>query len=745
MPEKTRQDQGDDLTSKVEAAGADFALKRRRDMVRSVLREMDDKDWLAVRTQLQSSLKHPRARDGVEILERVYRKWELLEDIDEKHPELAHSSAKAMAFKTVDWIASDQQLMERLERMNEALVRAEADMTREELRWALHRMPAPARQRVISYLPPNTLLVIKAKAAGKPIDKTNGLERDRLLAEDFFEKDLSDEEAAESYKLTVNGVKATIGGILNTLIERPLARKAAGEFIRVMVKIPIMGEQEVRKLMPKLTPGARDELMDAVPKHTWKDRSLIARDKQVVREYFTRTDWSVRRFAEEYASKHKGDPGFEGLKERSADQIIARMCAKISEEPALARKIRGHLSLPEPILPGQRLYLGKLLRIREKPAAIHAPEQDSPFPSPPAETGVERAEQRPESKETPSPSPKTPEPAKEAAGEVAQPPVTEPPAPQPTPVAEKKPEPTLAEIKEALAAALQPLKPAPSPPQPPAESAKPPEPPDAVAQPETLIEPAAPPKPQPPVQPPLPELIIIREPPKPAEPKLETPASPPLTAPQPKPPAPPHVQPKQPTPPPKPEARPPEHKGKRHRHQEEQPIIPVPQKSPDELSRETFDHTLLAFRGRYSTRVHMLEDAGISQRGLFAPIGALSEADDAIKLGATRLIEYLSYVRVERNEAALEPLTRYLRDSLNKWAAQGVKDEDLTRFAMQKVMTSDAGSGKWTDGKTPKFMDDYILLGLDYEEQSRKLPENQYMRYAEAEELYKEIAAAMLN
>ncbi len=721
MPETTRQAPGDDLESKVEAAGADFALKRRRDTVRYVLREMGDGDWQALKRQLQSSLKHPRAGDGIEILERVYRRWELLEDIDKTNPEIAHSSAKAMAFKTVDWIASDRELMERLERVKEALAKTEADMTREELRWALHRMPPEARQRVLSFIPPNTLLVIKAKAAGKTPDKTNGLDRDRLLAEDFFGRDLSDEEAADSYRLTVNGLKATVGGILNALLERPLARKAAGEYLRTMVKIPIMGEHEVRRLMPRLKPGERDELMAAVPKHTWKDRSLIARDRQVVGEYFARTDWSVRRFAEEYSVRHKDDPGFEGLKERSADQIISRMCSKISEEPALARKIRERLGMPEPILPGQRIYLEKLLRIKDKPAALYAHGQDEP-----------QAEAQP----WPAPVAETAESAKDPGGEAAKTPSTEPAPPSPVAAGEKKP--SLAEIKATLEAALQPLKPSPTPP--PRGSEEPAA--QAGAQPETKPAPAAVEAPKPSPAPPLPEIIVLREPPKPPEPK-PAPAPSQAKAPEPKPPTPPQAQPKQHIVPDKPASGQEGRRGKKH-HLPEQPAAQAPPKSPDELARETFDHTLLSFRGRYKTRVHMLEAAGVHQQGLYGPIATLSEAAEDVKLSATRLIEYLCFVRVEKSEAALEPLTRHLKGSLDKWSVSGVRDEDLARFAMQKVMTSDACSGKWTEGKSPGFMDGYAQLGLDYEERSRKLPEGQYLKFSEAEELYKEIAAAML-
>jgi hypothetical protein len=210
-------------------------------------------------------------------------------------------------------------------------------INREQLRWVLHRIPMPERLQVLELIPLNTILMFQEDGEQKAT-------RDRRLANDLFVNGHSDEELAEAYGFSVNAVKNAVGTILHALMERPMARKHAFDYLVRVAKSAPMAPSEVRRRMKLLSSEQRAEIVHAIPNCAWKVRRVSHLHKDLFLDYYS-GEWVMATLVQYYNQHKAGTLARRGqlggvLTSRGATAALEGIIHKISEEPELREKLR---------------------------------------------------------------------------------------------------------------------------------------------------------------------------------------------------------------------------------------------------------------------------------------------------------------------------------------------------------------------------------------------------------------------
>ncbi|MCL5098478.1 MAG: hypothetical protein M1608_13305 [Candidatus Omnitrophica bacterium] len=270
-------------------------------------------------------------------------------------PSASYKNARNTVFKMVDSILESPPLVAEAERIEMELTGVKT-VSRKKMRWALHRMPMNDRIKVIRLIPLNTILMFhEGEEKAKPRDLAAKATRDRRMAYDLFVKDQSDEELKATYGLSISAIKNAVGVILQTLMEKPLARKMVNDYVARMESVEPMGTDEVRRRMKQLTPRQRAEIIHGIPNSAWKVREVIPMHKHLFLDYLS-GEWVlgalVRYYNLEKDKKLTGTFQFTGtLTARGAQSSVEGMLRKISDEPALRQQLRqwtSAVSSPEP-------------------------------------------------------------------------------------------------------------------------------------------------------------------------------------------------------------------------------------------------------------------------------------------------------------------------------------------------------------------------------------------------------------
>lgn len=259
-------------------------------------------------------------------------------------PTMAYRRARSTVFRTVDAILECAELIAEVGRI-EADLTAVQPVSREQMRWALHRMPVADRMQVIKMTPLNTILMFhngeNGTATRDPVLKAA---RDRRLAYDLFVRGQSDEELTATYGLSLNAVKNAVGVILQTLIEKPLARQVVNDYLARVVGIEPMSINEVRSRLKRLPPERKAEIVNGVPCCAWKQREVMPVHKHLFLDYMC-GEWVLGRLVDYYnlekgkrlTGKFKSDGT---LTVRGANAAIEGILSKIAEEPLLRQQLR---------------------------------------------------------------------------------------------------------------------------------------------------------------------------------------------------------------------------------------------------------------------------------------------------------------------------------------------------------------------------------------------------------------------
>jgi hypothetical protein len=252
-------------------------------------------------------------------------------------PTAAFKHARNTLFKLVDSILENTELMREISTLERELLSAPT-LNREQLRWALHRMPMPERLQVIQLIPLNTILMFQDG------DLELKATRDRRLACDLFVNGHSDEELAAAYGFSVNAVKNSVGSLLLSLLERPLARRLALDYLERVSAIRPMSAGEIRRRMKRLNPDQRAEFVQSIPHCAWKVRQVSQLHKHLFLDYYS-GEWVMAALVD-YYNRHKagmlaGRACSAGvLTLRGATAALEGIVHKISEEPELCEKLR---------------------------------------------------------------------------------------------------------------------------------------------------------------------------------------------------------------------------------------------------------------------------------------------------------------------------------------------------------------------------------------------------------------------
>jgi hypothetical protein len=253
--------------------------------------------------------------------------------------------ARNTVFRLVDTVIESPSLMAGVAELERELLAVPA-LSREELRWALHRMPVADRVAVLRLIPLNTILMFQPdEAQTKPEPIEFRAARDRRLAYEYFVQDRSERDLAVAYGLTLHGVKSTLGGLLHELLERPLARLRAHAYLERTKPIAGMTIDEARRRMKQLDPGRRSEILALIPACAWRaPEGVIHLHRQLFLDYIS-GDWVLAALVHHYNL----DPGKrlggtfqrnDDLTLRGANAAIAGVLTKIAEEPAARQRLR---------------------------------------------------------------------------------------------------------------------------------------------------------------------------------------------------------------------------------------------------------------------------------------------------------------------------------------------------------------------------------------------------------------------
>jgi hypothetical protein len=255
-----------------------------------------------------------------------------------------YKHARSTVFKTVDSILDNPELMAELTRIEKELAAA-APLSREQIRWALHRMPVQERVGLIKLIPLNTILMYQdGNGSAQPQDLDFKATRDRRLAFDLFISGQGDDDLMARYGLGRSALNNTVGAILHSLVARPLARKRVHEYLAQVQQIEPMPLSEVRRRMKQLSSGQRGEILAGIPHCTWKIKEVIPLHKSLCLDYLT-GEWLLDALVDYYnlEKPHKltGTFRFGGtLTPRGANAAIEGILHKIAGEPALRQQLR---------------------------------------------------------------------------------------------------------------------------------------------------------------------------------------------------------------------------------------------------------------------------------------------------------------------------------------------------------------------------------------------------------------------
>lgn len=278
------------------------------------------------------------ARDALQSAEQTARRAAHTLACSYVQPTPAFKHARSTVFKLVDLILDNPELVREIARLDSELSSV-SQITREQLRWALHRMPLPDRFKVLQLIPLNTILMFQADG-----DREQKATRDRRLAHDLFVNSQSDEELAEVYGFSVNAVKNAVGTILHALMERPMARKLALEYLQGTAKSDPMTPGEVRRRMKLLSSERRAEIVHGIPNCAWKVRTVSHVHKHLFLDYFS-GEWVMATLVQYYNQHKIGTLARRGqlggsITLRGATAALEGIIHKISEEPELREKLR---------------------------------------------------------------------------------------------------------------------------------------------------------------------------------------------------------------------------------------------------------------------------------------------------------------------------------------------------------------------------------------------------------------------
>jgi hypothetical protein len=259
-------------------------------------------------------------------------------------PTAPYRHARNSVFKLVDAIVENQELMSWVSNIERDLAAVEA-VSREKMRWALHRMPMSDRMRVIKLIPLNTVLAFQ-----EPEDQTRGQDasfravRDRRLAHDLFVLGQSEEELMVRYRFSLPALKSAVAVILEALVSRPLARKLVNEYLARVGKIEPMASDDVRRAMKRLTAEQRAAIVNRIPACAWKARDVMPVHKGLFLDYLS-GEWVLGALVAHY--NLRGEERLSGifrrggtLTVRGAGAAIEGLHRKIADEPTLRQQLK---------------------------------------------------------------------------------------------------------------------------------------------------------------------------------------------------------------------------------------------------------------------------------------------------------------------------------------------------------------------------------------------------------------------
>jgi len=259
-------------------------------------------------------------------------------------PSAAFKHARNAVFKMVDCILEHQALRTAAEQIESQLTEIKP-VTREQMRWALHRMPVGARMEVIKLIPLNTILMFHGSVhAGNSQNLDFKATRDRRLAYDLFLLSKSDEQLMATYGFSFNALKNAVGVILQTLIEKPLARRPVHQYLERFANVAPMDIDQVRRIFKSLNAAQKAEILHALPNCAWKARDAIHMHKHLFLDYVS-GEWVLGALVDYYnlekAKKLTGKFMSEGrLSVRGAQSAITGVLKKIADEPELRQQLR---------------------------------------------------------------------------------------------------------------------------------------------------------------------------------------------------------------------------------------------------------------------------------------------------------------------------------------------------------------------------------------------------------------------
>lgn len=289
------------------------------------------------RAELDPDAVYEAAKEALEAAQETARRGAHTLAAGYVQSTAAFKHARNTLFKLVDSILENGELMREITRIEQELLSVPG-LTREQLRWALHRMPMPERLQVIQLIPLNTILMFQEG------DLELKATRDRRLACDVFVNGHSDDELAANYGFSLNAVKNSVGTLLLSLLERPSARKLALDYLNRVAEIAPFSPTEVRRRMKRLNPDQRAELVQGIPYCAWKVRQVSQLHKHLFLDYYS-GEWVMATLVD-YYNRHKaamfaGRSFSSGLLTlRGATAALEGIIHKISEEPELCHKLR---------------------------------------------------------------------------------------------------------------------------------------------------------------------------------------------------------------------------------------------------------------------------------------------------------------------------------------------------------------------------------------------------------------------
>lgn len=359
---------------KLSAVQGEITQDQKRELVRFAVAEMHPDEWERVRVEVSGRFTHEGKDRELEIMRLVLRGGESAIYLDRMRPELTHNRAKNLVYNLTERITGDDALMRGLARINGGL-EAVPDVGREDVRWALRRMPQENRDYLISRIPPNPLLGEENRW------------RSRRITSRLFESDISDAALAQEFGMSEDQVKLETGDILTVLCQRPLVAQEVLNYREAVFHVPPMTVDEVRdklRTLRRLEGGRKkmEAVIDDIPADTWRDRSVVAEHKDIAKAYFKQEWASVRAFVDGHQQEYRRKYGGQELKLRKAEQVLHRLVERIGNEPGLCDRIRvltgesvkSAIAVPKPPpveFPGDRVP-------REVAAAVHVERREIP-------------------------------------------------------------------------------------------------------------------------------------------------------------------------------------------------------------------------------------------------------------------------------------------------------------------------------------------------------------------------------